>query len=1148
MGMDATLGDLHSNQGSLGPGEISSYTITDSGVIDPQGNTVAQSYGDLLKSLPLSPPNIQESLLALERMTERGQEHWSREFRIQRGQLLALRIELFRTAGGVIAIHRDTSPVVMRRIAVSSAPSQGDPAETAPRRASRRDTAEMGLAVCDHQGTILYADQNFLSTAGRSQAELAGKNLDDLFVGTETAYRSLSNIREHALKSGQTRCDAIRAESKLDRYWCALELHRIDRRDGPPLILVSETDVTAQKNTELMVMLKHFSIDCALEPVIWCKPSGDIVYANESACAYFRQSRRALCATNLESLIDAQSFGEWSRAALDSPDNCNRRHHNEVWAKIPGQPMRRASLGADFIRFDDDAFCCLTILDLERARIAEDKLSESQKRLTLVFTGAHDGIILIDHRDEIIEANPAVSDMLGVPTADLLGMTIKQLEDRINPTVVTRSSLSRPHKIRTTPDDDAEDPAAEQGTGEGSFEIVCDGARRIIAYHLARVSRTFTMMTFRDETSRHRRELAFTLAAQGVVGATGLGYYRQLLQFGRRALSLDSLVIVGIEQTPEGIPDRIHLREESMTAALAADPQASGEHLAELIDLAKSLNAPETTQQSPRLPNDDVARSGLRTCVAIHSADGKVIGALCAHARDSSPDEAQIIATLRLLASRVGAEFEREKAEERLEQAAKTYRRLLEGLPDAAIITIDGKIAYANIAAESIWKTRASELIGKPTASLFVEGDDPGLDLTPLTGPRIAVPELYTARLPDGSSATLEGTASRTLYDGAAADLLVLRDVTLREKLQRELEQAQRMEAIGQLSSGVAHDFNNFVAVIYSEVLAARQHCTSDNDLLSALNTIQFAAEQAGSVTQALLAFAGNSPVERVRTSLKESIELSAGLLRRILPDTITLSIALPSTDEAFVLADANQMQQVLMNLVINARDAITDGGEITIRLTCNTTHLGFATIAVEDDGVGIDPEIINRVIEPFFTTKPRGQGTGLGLSITRGIVDDHKGHLHIDSTLGQGTTVTVTLPLDQSAPGKAIKARPRNWSLPNRHKGKDCALHIEHGFLAALVRTIVEEVGLDIAHHASEPGDTTDTTPTRTACAIFTTQQLAAQPAHAQHYRSLGIPIIVLGDPPQGHTNQPTLSYLAPPFGEEALQSVLRNLLDTAP
>ena len=277
----------------------------------------------------------------------------------------------------------------------------------------------------------------------------------------------------------------------------------------------------------------------------------------------------------------------------------------------------------------------------------------------------------------------------------------------------------------------------------------------------------------------------------------------------------------------------------------------------------------------------------------------------------------------------------------------------------------------------------------------------------------------HTAR--DGSIFEVEITTHALEFGGRPARLVVANDVTERQRLEEQLRQSQKMEATGLLAGGVAHDFNNLLGVILGATELARRACVDGRPAEPYLEEIAAAARRAAELTRKLLAFSRKQVLHTRPLDLREAVDDFLQLLRRVIGEDVELVVR-RSPEPLLVNADASQLEQVLLNLCTNARQAMPAGGRIvleTARTRFDAAAVGreqgaaegaWAEVRITDTGVGMAADTRARIFEPFFTTK--SEGTGLGLAMVHGIVHQHRGLLHVDSRLGEGTTVRVCLPL----------------------------------------------------------------------------------------------------------------------------------------
>jgi PAS domain S-box-containing protein len=365
-----------------------------------------------------------------------------------------------------------------------------------------------------------------------------------------------------------------------------------------------------------------------------------------------------------------------------------------------------------------------------------------------------------------------------------------------------------------------------------------------------------------------------------------------------------------------------------------------------------------------------------------------------------------------------------EAANAELRESEMRYRQLVELSPDGIMLHRDGTIDYANAAmAALLGEHSGRELIGSPVLAL-VPADRQEATAARIRRIQSGEEPLHlieqTLRRADGSTIQVETIAMRFFAEGRPNVLSIVRDVTDRKRLEDQLRQSQKMEAVGHLAGGVAHDFNNLLTVIiaYGEMLVSVRR--EDEVLRRDLREILGAAERAAALTRQLLAFSRRQLLQPKIVDLSKLTQNLEKMLSRLLPENIELvtNLAQPL---GFVSADSGQIEQVIMNLVVNARDAMPDGGRLVIEtanadfdevspmLPPDTPGGEFVALSVSDNGHGMDEATRLKIFDPFFTTKEAG--TGLGLSTVYGIIEQSGGIISTSSEPGAGTTFRVYLP-----------------------------------------------------------------------------------------------------------------------------------------
>ena len=351
-------------------------------------------------------------------------------------------------------------------------------------------------------------------------------------------------------------------------------------------------------------------------------------------------------------------------------------------------------------------------------------------------------------------------------------------------------------------------------------------------------------------------------------------------------------------------------------------------------------------------------------------------------------------------------------------------------------------------------------------------------------------------RKKDGTTFEVEITTHAIEFGGRPARLVVVSDVTERRRVEEQLRQSQKMEATGLLAGGVAHDFNNLLGVVLGSGELARRAARSGRPVEPYLAEIDVAARRAAELTRKLLAFSRKQVLEVRTLDVGEMVDDFLQLLRRVIGEDVEL-VAVRSPEPLIVSADASQLEQVLLNLCTNARQAMPGGGRIVLetrRARFDVVDVqrepwaavgDWAEVRMADTGEGMDDATRARACEPFFTTK--ADGTGLGLAMVHGIVHQHHGLLHVESRPGEGTTVHVYLPIAAEAADAAHDARPSN-GVPIRGGRETLLVAEDEPPLRGLLALTLSELGYDVitASDGEEAARTFAERPGRIALAIL--------------------------------------------------------------
>ena len=516
--------------------------------------------------------------------------------------------------------------------------------------------------------------------------------------------------------------------------------------------------------------------------------------------------------------------------------------------------------------------------------------------------------------------------------------------------------------------------------------------------------------------------------------------------------------------------------EPACTVALAASAgAAAGEAEAELERMA--VHALGSHQ-------DNRVRS-IRTDGALSvviEGDSAPFGVCVAHRDSAEPFTCTDAEVVRSIVERLAVAFRRAHAT----RDKARLRALASSLEDAILeVTTDGRIFNWNDAAEKLLGYQRADIVGRSIGGLVVARQTVKEAFRALaetySGQRRGPCSVTLARADGSTIGVIVRGEPIVLPDGRiTAATLTIRDAREqqdRRVLTEQLQHAQRMEVVGRLAGGVAHDFNNILTVVagYGELLRAK--LDGHPRALKDLDEIHRAADSARQLIRQLLAFGRNQAMQPVLLDLAATAKSARGMLSRLIGEDVELSVV--GDGPVMVLADAGQIDQVLLNLAVNARDAMPAGGKLTVETGVAQEAQGvFGVLTVADTGLGMDEITLAHIFEPFFTTKPPGRGTGLGLSTVYGIVKQSDGHITVESKPGRGSTFRVYLPL---AAGKVVRFKtkaPDQKSPAAARNAPDSGTVLvveDDNAVRSLLRSVLTSSGL-IVLDAASPAEALDT------------------------------------------------------------------------
>ncbi|MDD3846922.1 MAG: PAS domain S-box protein [Syntrophorhabdaceae bacterium] len=653
--------------------------------------------------------------------------------------------------------------------------------------------------------------------------------------------------------------------------------------------------------------------------------------------------------------------------------------------------------------------------DITVQKRTEERLRESEERFRTLFDAVRDAVFIKDTELRYSNANPAMSDMTGISREGLIGATDGDLFDEAT------AGWIKEHDLRVL-----------RGETVETENTIAIGDRTVLA-HVIKVP-------MRDCEGR----------IKGVCGiARDVTRRRQI----EKALGeADKKYRTVIEHLNEGVAivsgDRHIFVNQfflDMFGFQNSDEVLNGEPYSWVHsdDRGMVMERNRRRQQGDEeLPH--YRFRGLRT-------DGKVISVDVSAAGMILGGEKVTLAFLHDIT-------ERELAAQRIEAERRRLFDIIDFLPDATLVIDNDKRVIAwNRAMESLTGTRKEDILGKgdytyaeafygekrPMLIDAVQEEYPGMEdryeFMKWSGQELYA-EAVVKMMNDQKQRHLWGAAA-PLFDmdgNRIGAIESIRDVTEQKELASQYLHSQKMEAVGNLAAGIAHDFNNILSVImgYSSLLQAQN--PPDDPRHSYAGEILAATTRASHLTNSLLAFSRKQMMDMKPVELNGLIMDSRKLLSRLLTEDIEFVVE-PASQDVVVMADRFRIEQVLMNLVSNARDAMRHKGNITIRIerrdvdgtVARSGRLQegreYAVISCTDSGSGMDSHVIEHIFEPFYTTKKTGRGTGLGLSMALGIVEQHEGYIHVESERGRGSVFSVYIPVArQSAAAEEEKEAHR--------------------------------------------------------------------------------------------------------------------------
>jgi len=897
------------------------------------------------------------------------------------------------------------------------------------------ENAALPHQFLDENGHVLDVNRAWIATLGFTREEVIGRWFGEFLApryrerfkanfarfkeGGEGHWAELDMVR----KDGSTVAMAI--EGKIDRD----QLGRFKRTH---CVLHDMTELKHTQNALLESEKKYrLLVDRTAEGILVVQ-DGFLKFVNPRGCDITGYSEAELLSKPFEQLVhpdDRQMARTLYGSDAEGREGVTHFHFRII---VKSESIRWLEHYGMTIPWEGRPACMGLVIDVTDRKGTEDELRESEQRYKSLFELTPEGVI-VSVGQTVALANPASAKLLGASEAERI--TGKSMNEIVHPhsqkrvydrftNILTGGTNCEPWEAAFTTLDgrviDAECVAAP---------YTLQGAPAVL-------------WVFRDITDRKRAEEALHQSEQR---------FRVLVESAG-----DSICLVGTEGDEKG----------SIVFANSAAAQMHGYTLDELLTRnITDLYLPESSENVSKGLDGILSKARLRGQAVHRRKDGSSFPI----ERNAAVIEWSGHRYVMVIDRDVS---EREEAQEALRASEEKMRLIIDSSPIGIRIARQGRYTYANPAFLRLFGfAHEREILGRPVDEIHFADDRDRLKraLDGESGAASSYDELRCIKK-DGTRFDVASWGISIDFQGGPASLAFLVDVSREKALRSQLLHAQKMEAIGTLAGGIAHDFNNILQVVlgYSDFLLTESAC--DLRCKDDLRKINLAARNGADLVQRLLTFSRKTEVRPRPLNLNRQIEQARSLLFHTLPKMIEIDLIL-SGDPAVVNADPTLIEQVLMNLAVNARDAMPEGGRLVMRTQRATldedyckTHLGarpglYMLLSVSDTGHGMDKKTLEHIFEPFYTTKGPGQGTGLGLATVYGIVKQHDGYITCSSEPGKGTTFHLYFP----AMGSELR-REESFLRPMPRSGTETILLVDdEALLRELGARILAKAGYTV-------------------------------------------------------------------------------------
>lgn len=849
----------------------------------------------------------------------------------------------------------------------------------------------VGETVRDDEGRpidyrIVDVNPAFERLAGQKADQLVGKRASEVRPGLR---QELIERLDRVAASGRP-AEFEGHDAVSDRY-VLIRLSRV----GPTLLMAMVEDVTNARRIEAALRERNAFI----ETILACSGDGVVVFDRDLRYVVWNAFMEELTGLRAQEVLGrrpreffpevlATGIEENLRVVIDTGQPRSREFEMAIpqtgrrgWTLNTHRPHRDATgqiVGA-----------IVSVRDVTASHEAEEALRQSEEQFRAIFDTVGDGMAIWDPHGNFLEVNRVLCERLGYTREELLAMPVRAINS-------PESAATIPRRARAIVRGGAVRAIEATHVRRDGTEIPIEAVSRRIEFQ----GKPAILSVYRDISERIRSEEAFGEQARSMQELLDALPFPIVARYtdGRPQLS-NAAFAAGPGRAIEGAPGRTYGEPSETEVALhAAHDRAVHEH-----------GAIETYEADLYFP-DGTARRQFLTKAPLRSRTGEIGGTVTAGLDISDRYKTEL--ELRLLEERFRTLFE--NAADGIFLVDPTSGRFIEvnsvacerlGYSREEILALSLLDVLPDENAQN-YPTRVQEIVAH--GSLSFEMEIKGRD-------GLVVPVEMRATMVDLQGHRVLLGIARDISERKAAE-------AERVALEEQLRWAQKMEGIGQLAGGIAHDFNNLLTVIRGSASLALADLPPGDGRRADLELIEQAADRGAGLTRQLMTFARRDVVHPEPIDLSAIVKRMEPMLRRLLREDVRLVTVTPERT-GFVMADPGQIEQVVVNLVVNASDAMPEGGTLTIRTADveraeavaagsePTDGSAMTSLSVSDSGVGMDDHTLGHLFEPFFTTKDQGKGTGLGLATVYGIVRGSGGSVTVSSELGHGSTFTVYLP-----------------------------------------------------------------------------------------------------------------------------------------